>query len=76
MGQSNGIIADPNAQKLRRLWFVKATFVSPAFVPSFTVGMGDLYGTGRGAWAHGVHKDWNIYRFDSGEIASMPTMAV
>lgn len=72
IGQSDIITADPNAQDLRVIWQVQGNPIAGDDEVGYEAGgLGDLFGTGRGAWAvfFGKLRQWRFYRNDSADIA-------
>lgn len=70
--QTGAITADPNAKALRQIWRVTGTpFVGGERVGEGVVGLGDIYGTGKGAWGvfYGRAQQSRIFRHDSDDIA-------
>lgn len=70
--QVGTITADPNAQPLRKIWQVNGKpFIGGDHVGENVVGLGDIYGTGKGAWGvyYGTVRQSRIFRNDSADIA-------
>ena len=67
------ITADPDAKALRPIWQVHGNpVVGFEYVGRAAAGLGDLFGTGRGAWAiyFGKRFQWRFYRNTSTNIAA------
>ena len=69
--QTSTITADPEAEELRPIWRVKGGLAGGDEVGYAAGGLGDLFGTGKGAWAvfYGKLSQWRFYRNDSDSIA-------
>jgi|GEM_PF-930249 len=69
------IVPDPNAKRLRLLWYVEGPqfggSADSGYVGIGVGGLWDIYGTGTNAWAvnHGASGDWRIYNGYTGNRA-------
>ena len=69
--QTSTITADPEAEALRTIWQVTGGLAGGDEVGQDAVGLGDLFGTGRGVWGvyYGKLLQWKLFRHDSDTIA-------